>query len=114
MALWSTQSLAEMSTRHILRVKGRPARKADNLTAICEPISRKCESLNFSQPNGPPRSVTGITLLYFYLLFYALLVSVLLVIIFSLVYIYRYARRSDTLLCSVLSVVWLHLRQKID
>jgi hypothetical protein len=26
----------------------RPARKADNLTAICEPIVRKCESLDVS------------------------------------------------------------------
>jgi hypothetical protein len=38
MALWSTQPLAEMSTRNILRGKGRPARKADNLTAIYKPI----------------------------------------------------------------------------
>jgi hypothetical protein len=34
MALASTQRLKEMSTRN----KGRPAHKADNLTAICEPI----------------------------------------------------------------------------
>jgi hypothetical protein len=38
MVLRSTQSLTEMSTRNILGGKGRPARKADNLTAICEPI----------------------------------------------------------------------------
>jgi hypothetical protein len=38
MALESTQSLTEMSTRNIPGGKGRPARKADNLTAICEPI----------------------------------------------------------------------------
>jgi hypothetical protein len=38
MALGSTQPLAEMSTRNIPVGKGRPARKADNLTAICEPI----------------------------------------------------------------------------
>jgi hypothetical protein len=38
MALESTQPLSEMSTRIIPRVKGVPARKADNLTAICEPI----------------------------------------------------------------------------
>jgi hypothetical protein len=30
--------LTETSTRNLLGVKGRPARKADNLTAICEPI----------------------------------------------------------------------------
>jgi hypothetical protein len=34
MALGSTQPLKEMSTRG----KWRPGRKADNLTAICEPI----------------------------------------------------------------------------
>jgi hypothetical protein len=38
MALGSTQPLTEMSTRKIPGGKGRPARKADNLTAICEPI----------------------------------------------------------------------------
>jgi hypothetical protein len=38
MALGSTQPLTEMSTRDLPRGKGRPTRKADNLTAICEPI----------------------------------------------------------------------------
>jgi hypothetical protein len=38
MALGSTQPLTEMSTRNIPGGEGRPARKADNLTAICEPI----------------------------------------------------------------------------
>jgi hypothetical protein len=38
MALASTQPLTEMSTRNIPGGKGRLARKADNLTAICEPI----------------------------------------------------------------------------
>jgi hypothetical protein len=37
MALGSTQSLTEMSTRNLPGGKGSPARKADNLTAICEP-----------------------------------------------------------------------------
>jgi hypothetical protein len=36
MALGSTQPL--MSTRNLLGGKGRPAREADNLTAICESI----------------------------------------------------------------------------
>jgi hypothetical protein len=35
MALRSTQPLTEVSTRN----KGRPASKADNLTAICEAIA---------------------------------------------------------------------------
>jgi hypothetical protein len=38
MDLGSTQSLTEMSTRYLPGGKGRPVRKADNLTAICEPI----------------------------------------------------------------------------
>jgi hypothetical protein len=38
MALGTTQSLTEMSTRKIPGGKGRPARKADNLIALCEPI----------------------------------------------------------------------------
>jgi hypothetical protein len=41
MALGSTQPQTEMSTRNLPAGKGRPARKADNLTAICEPIVYK-------------------------------------------------------------------------
>jgi hypothetical protein len=41
MALGSTQPLTEMSTWNLPGGKGRPARKADNLTAICEPIVQK-------------------------------------------------------------------------
>jgi hypothetical protein len=37
-ALVSTQPLTEMSTRNLPGDKWWPARKADNLTAICEPI----------------------------------------------------------------------------
>jgi hypothetical protein len=62
MALGSTQCLTEMSTRDLPGDKGRPVRKADNLTAICE-LSRKCGSLDVSQPYGPPQPVTGIALL---------------------------------------------------
>jgi hypothetical protein len=36
-ALGSTQPLTEMSTMNLPGGKGQPARKADNLTAICEP-----------------------------------------------------------------------------
>jgi hypothetical protein len=38
MALGSTQPLTEMSTRNLRGGEKRPARKADNLTAICESI----------------------------------------------------------------------------
>jgi hypothetical protein len=38
MALGSTQPLSEISTRNLPGGKGRPARKADSLTAICEQI----------------------------------------------------------------------------
>jgi hypothetical protein len=62
MALGATQSLTEMSTRNLPADKGRPARKADTLTAICEPMSRKCGSLEVLQPHGPPRLVTEIAL----------------------------------------------------
>jgi hypothetical protein len=39
MALGPTQPLTEMSTRNNPGGKGRPARKADSLTDICEPIA---------------------------------------------------------------------------
>jgi hypothetical protein len=35
MALWSTQPPTEMSTNNLFGGKGRPPRKADNLTADC-------------------------------------------------------------------------------
>jgi hypothetical protein len=41
MALGSAQPLTEMSTRNLPGDKARPARKADNLTAICKPIVKK-------------------------------------------------------------------------
>jgi hypothetical protein len=38
MALGSTQPLIKMSTKNLPGAEGRPARRADNLNAICEPI----------------------------------------------------------------------------
>jgi hypothetical protein len=38
MALKSIQPLTEMSTKNLLGSNERPARKADNLAGICEPI----------------------------------------------------------------------------
>jgi hypothetical protein len=61
-ALGSTQPLTEMSTRDFPGDKGLPARKADNLTSICERIVQKCGSLYFPQHYGLPRPVTRIAL----------------------------------------------------
>jgi hypothetical protein len=41
MTLGSTQPLTEMSTRNLPVGKGLQTRKADNFTAICEPIVQK-------------------------------------------------------------------------
>jgi hypothetical protein len=60
MALSSTQPLKEMSTKNHPRGKERSARKADNLTGICESIVNEMGNLDVSQPYGPSRSVTGI------------------------------------------------------
>jgi hypothetical protein len=51
-----------MSTRNLPGSKGLPARGADNLTTICEPIVYKWWRIDISQTYGPSRPVTGIAL----------------------------------------------------
>jgi hypothetical protein len=48
MALGSTQSVTEMSTRNLPGGENRPARKADNLAPVCEPNVWK----SFRNPKG--------------------------------------------------------------
>jgi hypothetical protein len=53
MALGSTQPLIEMSIRNLPEGKGRPARKADNLTVICEPLVKNVGASTFDNSVGP-------------------------------------------------------------
>jgi hypothetical protein len=67
MALGSTQPLTEMSTRNIPGGEGRSARKADNLTAICEPIVYKYVGASTSHsPMGLHGPLQGYLYLYLY------------------------------------------------
>jgi hypothetical protein len=53
--LWpmrSTQALTQMRTRNLSGGKGRPARKADNLSGICEPTVQKMWEPRASQQHG--------------------------------------------------------------
>jgi hypothetical protein len=70
MALGLTQPLREMSTRMIPGDKGRQARKADNLTAVCEPTVLKMWEPRRLTPPWPSRPVTGPGLpIYMFFLF---------------------------------------------
>jgi hypothetical protein len=66
MALRSTQPLKEMSTRNPPGGKGRPARGLTTSPPSVSRLSKKCESLDVSQPYWPSQSLTGIAFLWLY------------------------------------------------
>jgi hypothetical protein len=66
MALWSTQPLTEISTGNLPGVKGRPARKAENVTVIYERVVYKMWEPRRLTSYGLSLLVTGIFFRYMF------------------------------------------------
>jgi hypothetical protein len=60
MSLWLTQPLTDMTTKNVIESKAQPARGADSLTAICEPIVCRCTGYCYVVSASMKKSLTTV------------------------------------------------------